>query len=217
MDWCRGNGNFTMPERDLTPKFIDSSRKEMRFTEIEQETNKKRCERIRIMDRRICEGLCTNQAEYKDKSKEDSQCVFICRSLMQDAGHHVDICPFEPLCPSGCPCRFFRCVNVDTSEYQVSWYNPNDEDNWWAWFDYYYGYYGYKDPVVYGDPGFYYMFSYSQVSEFSYFGSARAQSSFLALLNLKKEESVLFPEIGFEDDKIGFDCKTKLYSNFNTF
>ena len=181
MDWCRGNGNFTMPERDLTPTFIESSRKEISFTEIEQITNQKRCQRIRFMDRRICVGLCTNQAEYESKIEEDSQCVSICRSLLQDAGHHVDICPFEPLCPNGCPCRFFRCVNADTSEYQVSWYDPDYEYNWWSWFDFYYGNYGYDEPLVYGDPAFSDMFWTSHVSAFSYFGSQRAHTAILAL------------------------------------
>ena len=33
-----------------------------------------------------------------------------------------EICPFEKLCPKGCPCVFYQCEHVDVNNVPLAWY-----------------------------------------------------------------------------------------------
>ena len=69
------------------------------------------------LDREICKGLCP-----KIHEEDYFLCRKICESHLSDEGELDDICPFQKQCPSGCPCPFYHCENVDTRKSPLAWF-----------------------------------------------------------------------------------------------
>ncbi|CBY14124.1 unnamed protein product [Oikopleura dioica] len=82
---------------------------------IQQEINLKNCQKLRFYDRAICRNLCSLTDDCSRTA-----CEKLCETLLSQFGFLEDICPFEKLCPVGCPCKFFPCTLTKVPQIQAA-------------------------------------------------------------------------------------------------
>ncbi|CAG5079487.1 Oidioi.mRNA.OKI2018_I69.PAR.g9264.t1.cds [Oikopleura dioica] len=117
----RETGQFRFPAQIVSYKTRENIDDDF-YTKDEQDVNLKKCKRYNFYDLKICEQLCS-----KIHKEDVALCRQICRSHLSEKGEINEICPFEKLCPAGCPCIYYQCEHVDTNQVPLAWYYQGND------------------------------------------------------------------------------------------
>ena len=66
-------------------------------------------------DRAICKNLCSIA-----EPGLENECKLLCVELLSEFGFLDGICPYEELCPKGCPCEYYHCTITKLPQLQAA-------------------------------------------------------------------------------------------------